>query len=259
MSKRKVAQITGGAGDGRRAAQRKSGPLMRGGQYYSTPRKRGGYVSFRSTGEIKSIDSSSLTTANPWGVITISSTTSITLLNGTSPGAAFWNRIGRKVHWQSIQFNAVLALINATARSSDEDYCKIALVWDRQCNGAPPIYSDMFQDTDAGGASTSWAGSHRNLNNAKRFTVLREWQWFLPPMNVTNTGFVTVASSPMPAIPYTMDFYKKCNLETQYKADTGLIGDISSGGLFLVCVSSNPSNGSCFTLQGECRLRFLDN
>jgi hypothetical protein len=263
MSKRKIGNITGGAGSGRAMAQRRAGPLMRGGGFYSQPRS---YVprrmSFRSTNELKSVDSSSISLLNAWpNPITVGTTTSIQLLNGTEPGSGFFNRIGRKVHFTSINMKFALQIINGTARSSDEDTARISVVWDRAPLGVLPSYFDIFQECDAAGNTASGLFSGVNLNNRARFLVLKDWHIWLAPINVAATGFITLPTSPDGGNLLEYSFFKNLkplNMETTYKADTGAIGDFVTGACYLVITAGNTNATSCWTLAGSSRMRFLD-
>jgi len=180
-------------------------------------------------------------------------------LNLIRVGSTFCNRIGRKINMTSLHIRLYLAPIRTQAVNGD--VARIMLVYDRQTNGAYPVIADILQSTDQATANTVSVISGVNLNNRDRFQILRDEFIPLPTLTftagvITNQGFVD------PIAPLTKtDWYVKLNgMITQYKADSApaVIGDISTGGLYLVSFAAAANGAEGWSAQFENRLRYTD-
>lgn len=205
------------------------------------------------TPEVKALDV-------PVTTYAINQTAVITSINLVRIGSTFCNRIGRRIEMASLRLTG---FINALRTTNDEDYARIMLIYDRQTNGAVPAIADILQTTDQAAANTTTAQSGLNLNNRDRFVVLRDMRILLPAVTVAS-GVITAPGIVDPIKPQNnIDMFVKLKgLVTQFKADSApaVIGDIASGGLFLVTYGSAFAAGSeGFNLTAEMRLRFTDN
>lgn len=163
-------------------------------------------------------------------------------LNEVRQGAAFYNRVGSKIVARSLSFHADMALsgtgdnLGATLR--------YMIIYDRQANGAFPTYSTIFANNDAApNSGTGYAGL--NMANRSRFQVLRD-------------RLVTLQMGQK--LIQTVNEYIPLNHETEFKADSGTIGDISTGAFYFVAFYVNmsgtsPSIGLSTMLS---RLRYYD-
>nr|UOF79006.1 capsid protein [Cressdnaviricota sp.] len=202
-------------------------------------------------GEIKSLDESSLSQ-------TLSATAQIYPLNLIRAGSSFFNRIGRKINLKSCHLKLYIVPIRTTAFPS---YVRVMLVYDSQTNGALPAISDIIQDTDQGGGNTTDATSSANLNNRDRFKILTDWRIVLPSSTytagvITNPGFIDPVST-----TFDLERYVKLKgLITQYKADSSpaVIGDIATGGLYLVTYGDAGAGNEGYRVEGSARLRYYD-
>lgn len=181
--------------------------------------------------EIKSLDLA----ANNY---TLTNVPVVTPLNLIRAGSSYFNRIGRKINMKSIALKGFILNINGIA-NDDIDQIRVSIVYDRQTNGALPIYADIFQDTDQAGTNTTNVTSNINLNNRDRFVILRETRIHCPPTIVTVPATVSSKqefSDERGMNAGIVNWYVKLNLETQYRADSApaVIGDVATGGLFLV-------------------------
>lgn len=196
----------------------------------------------------------------PYATYTLHSTEQVTPINVIRTGSTFCNRIGRKIEMRSVRINGILDVIRA---SSDGEYLRIIIVYDRQPNGALPAIADIIQDTDQATANTTNALSHANVNNVDRFQLLRDFQITPPIISAfTSGGNFTVQQNIDPLCPvFKFDAYVKLKgLTTQYKADSSpaVIGDIASGALYLVTYGTAASGSNAFALNATVRLRFED-
>lgn len=201
--------------------------------------------------ELKSLDVATQT-------IAISSTAVLGSLNLIQVGSTFCNRIGRKISMTSIQFTGQILPLRT---SPNQDYCRIMIVYDRQVNGALPAIADILQDTDQTTTNSTTPFSGINLNNRDRFSIIRDYHIHLPSLTftagvITNIGFID------PVAPtFNLHCYHKLGgLATQYRADSNpaVIGDISTGAIYLVVFGDVPAGSNGYELQFETRLRYTD-
>lgn len=191
----------------------------------------------------------------------VTSTAVITPLNLVQTGSTFCNRIGRRIEMKSIRVNGQLDFITTNTQTT-YSYARIMIVYDRQTNGAIPSIADILQSTNQSTTNSTNSLSGLNLNNRDRFVVVRDQRITLPPVTFA-TGVATFQSQTDAVEPtFNIDMYSKLKgLLTQYKADSNpaVIGDISSGGLYLVTFGQLALGLTGYQATLECRLRFLDN
>lgn len=152
-------------------------------------------------------------------------------------------------------------LIQPLRTAAFSDYVRILVIYDRQTNGALPAIADILQTTSQTGANTNSVFSDINLNNRDRFMILRDMRVVLPSLTVTagvvtNPGFV----DPVTGTFFVKEYIKLKGLITQYRADSSaaVIGDIASGGLFLVTFGQTAAGMEGFNSFLETRLRYGD-
>jgi len=140
-----------------------------------------------------------------------------------------------------------------------DDVGRILVVYDRQPNQAFPNMADLIQSRDQTGATANTGVSPINLDQRDRFIMLRDYQVYLPA--VTNTAGVLTNGLGYQANgnPHEFSmFIKLKGLLTHYKSSSNptTIGDISSGGLYVLCLCFNDDNK--WRCQFTGRLRFDD-
>lgn len=199
-------------------------------------------------------------------------TLSISLLNGLQYGAAPYNRIGNRIRMRSIRVVGTIApsYTNLTA-GTENIKGRILLIYDRQTNGANPAWADivMAYSQSGGTSSSSWDGIR--MDNRDRFLVLRDAFINLPPLGVNGAalsganallgnGTIWGGLSDQQSGNYLINWYVPLRgLEAHYKNSTGLIGDLSTGGLFLITMGiDDPSVTPAWELEFNSRLRFDD-
>lgn len=219
-------------------------------------------------GEVKALDVSTLTAA-PGGVaLAFNSTGSVIPLNLIATGSSIFNRIGRKVELQSVEFQTIIASLGVS-RASPVDTVRIAIVYDRQANGALPAITDIFQDTEQNATNTTGAQSGLNLNNRDRFSVIMDRRFQLP--QVTNTAGVLTNTWPNSfggagkpnddGVGLIHEFRRLGGLLTHFKADSSpaVIGDVSTGTLLLVAFADLAAGTENFQgAEWHTRLRYTD-
>ena len=178
-------------------------------------------------------------------------------LNIVTQGAAFYNRIGSRIELSSIQFRG---FINPnTNPPSGVDIGRIILFYDRQTNGVLPTRNELLQNRDLAGNATNAGLVGINLDNRDRFLVIRDQHIFFPESYGAVSPVVasvnTTSKEGMNELLVNV-YVKLKGLTTQFKANAGNIGNISSGGLFLLFISQAVNNKRNCTWT--TRLRFKD-
>lgn len=183
--------------------------------------------------------------------------TRVTCLNATSQGAAETNRIGRKIVLKSVMIRGYINQYQAGAAPIN-DFLRAILVYDRQPNGAAPVFSDIIQDVDQAGTTSSTSMSSLNISNSDRFKVLRDWFWKVDvPGGAT---LVQAAQVSTDCKEFSLKAYVPLNgLETHYNGTNGgTIADITSGSLLLVTQGGASAANSQYRLTFVTRVRFTD-
>lgn len=196
------------------------------------------------SGEKKWLDTAaSATSIGTTGTIIASS------LNLLSAGTGESQLVGRKMTIKTVQLKGnitVASASNATLSNLVEDiYTDVYLLLDKQANGAAATIANVFQNTDI--------RTFKDLENSKRFSVLKKWQ-VRCHRDVNHDGtsyFVGAVQEPME------ELYHPCTIDIDYGATpSGVIGDVKSNNLFL---AGFTSNGSATTIDYRVRVRYLDN
>jgi hypothetical protein len=135
------------------------------------------------------------------------------------------------------------------------DYCRLAIVYDRQPNAVATTSNIIFQDIDSSAASQlSKPSSGINPNERERFLILADIKLALPPTTAARfSGTDGVVST------YNINRFIKLNgLRTHYQDDTDLIGSISTGSLYCVGMGNLASGSEGWQFVGTWRLRYAD-
>lgn len=199
-------------------------------------------------------------TASTGSPIPIDSTGSIQAVNLIQVGSSMFNRIGRKIEMRSIRFVANIDTLNVTRATTSPTMARIMLIYDRQTNGANPAMADILQDTDQAGTNTTNALSGLNMNNRERFVTLMDKKISIPQATAT-AGVLTNVFPQSDAVPSNIDEFRRLRgLTTHYKADSNpaVIGDIATGGLFLLSLGQDASGAELFRYTWNIRLKYVD-
>lgn len=159
--------------------------------------------------------------------------TGITELNDVLQGAGVYERVGVKILMRSVRIRATLTANASPAMA----IVRMAVIYDRQPNGAAPAIADIFTDTRVAGATTTDICSGVNISNKNRFTILRDQMWNLDSAT---------------SLSHVVDWFIPCRLQTEFKASAGTIADISTGSLLLVTAGLNVTS---FANMFQCRSR----
>lgn len=217
------------------------------------------YQQTRPGGEIKSIDILNPNNGAAQASFTINQTGLITPLNIITLGNSSFNRSGRKLSMRSIHLQGFFALANSVANAVGQ-FARIAIVYDKQTNGALPTYADIFTDqinNTGGDVKISSYTSGLNLNNRDRFEIILDRRFFLPTSTVAGTASNVTATADMMHVEL---FKRLRNREVHFKADStpGVITDIATGSLLLVTIGDVVAGSEFWNFFGSLRLRYSD-
>lgn len=172
-------------------------------------------------------------------------------LNACQQGNTIFTRNANKVKHNSIQINCSIVNIAASLATAVGDSGFVALILDRQTNGATPTFAQIYD------ISSAPAGQcFRNTNLfPNRFKVLMNEEYEVGCYSDA------VASGGTGAVPF--QFEKWIDLtklsprdrEVFYDGNAGTVADIVSGGLFLVIASTYATVNvtSVFTINNKWR------
>lgn len=194
---------------------------------------KGNKIMPQSTGngtELKFIDNF------PGEVTLVNGTGIIECLNLCAQGSDFTQRIGRKITMKNINIRYELTEITDT--TSVTQWVRVLIVYDRATDGALPAITDVLT------SDTSVA--FMNLNNRERFWVL---------MDETTT-----LNEEGPAGAYVQRFIKlgKKGVDVVYNNTTGVIGAISTGGIYAIIIPDAFQMGSDVQINFSARIKFTD-
>jgi len=198
----------------------------------------------------------------PAGVaLAMNTTGTVQCINLIQVGSSMFNRIGRKIEMRSIRLVCDIDTLMVTRATTTPGLGRIMVIYDRQTNGANPVITDFLQDTDQAGTNTTTSLSGLNMNNRERFVTLIDVKVTLP--QATNTAGVLTNVFPNDlAIPTRIDEFRKLKgLTTHYKADSNpaVIGDLSTGGLFIISLANNQAAGTeLYSYDWNVRLKYTD-
>ncbi len=162
----------------------------------------------------------------------ITSTASIFILNGVAQGTTSQTRIGDKIRMTSLAINY------AWRRSDDPQLCRVAIVYDKQVNTTLLLETELWE-------TLANPLSMREWDNRKRFRVLHD------KIYTFDSAFRdTLVKKLYLKIPAKYS-------RVQYTGTGSLVGNIISGGLFVVLISDSGASAHP-TFQFVSRLNFLD-
>jgi len=194
--------------------------------------------------------------------LALNTTGTIQCVNLIQVGSSMFNRIGRKIEMKSIRLVCDIETLNVTRATITPDIGRIMVIYDRQTNGANPAQADFLQDTDQAGTNYTTAFSGLNMNNRERFVTLIDKKLSLPQGTATAGVLTNVFPNDGLSIPAQFDEFRKLRgLTTHYKADSNpaVIGDISTGGLFIVSLGFAQTAGTeLYRYQWNVRLKYTD-
>lgn len=187
---------------------------------------------------------------------------SFIVLNAPAVGAAFFNRIGRKIRMKSLFIEIG---IGPSATAAADDNWRFLIVYDRQSDNLMPAITDVLADVSYAGTTTTTTFSHLNMANKDRFLILMDERRMLPAVgNSAGTPYYA-SGAPCNTAPDTYMFkryIKLKGLETRYSVDAGTpaYSDITTGALWFFCFGNNKGNAAAvgYNYVFNARLKFVE-
>lgn len=123
---------------------------------------------------------------------------------------------------------------------------RVMLVLDKQCNGAAAVISQIL--------SSNNFNSFMNIENSKRFIILKEWMINPPAQDIgfNGTAYYHGISSAC------KKWSKSCNYLVDFAAQAGgsrTISEVRSNNILLLGISDTAP----FSFRGRIRIRYADN
>lgn len=177
----------------------------------------------------------------------------VILLNGMAQGDTRNTREGDLVRATSVQFKLEVRTNNLELGAVAY---RILLVWDKQANGVAPTVANVLDNS----VITLITTSPYNMDNVpNRFKILYDKSFSVPPQVVEDFDVATGQTNSYMIVVKTLSKKIPINKKTNYGlANAGDITDISTGSLYLYCLSTEPSGGSPATLVGGTRVYFKE-
>lgn len=172
-------------------------------------------------------------------------------VSAVSQGDGESERDGR-VYWiHSVFIHGTIdqpAVESATAPLLDQ-VARIALVWDKQTNGAQLNAEDVFLTI----AASDDIDSFRNLQFTKRFQVLKDQRYLIPVARSSmNEGSVNLFASGAITVPFKMAHIFKKPIKVTCKGTAAAIASIVDNSLHII--GTGTTTGT--TLSYASRIRF---
>lgn len=166
------------------------------------------------------------------------------LLNSLAAGNDDTQRIGRKITMNSIQVHYRVAASTTDLGSAqfpeNSDTVRVAIVYDKQANGAAPQYNEVYQIVSAGITDPF---AFRQMDQSDRFTILAVDHHTLSepgPNSVNNSRYIS------------------CKLDAKYLGTSTGIANIGTGSVYLFAVDENTTTSTPATIAGYGRVTFTD-
>lgn len=196
--------------------------------------------------------------------ITVNTNNGCIVLNLVQQGTGSWNRVGRKIHMQSIRLMGAAKCISGaktTTANTQQAPLRMVLVLDRQTNGgAIPSWNDIFGYTNQQGTESSTVFSPVRYDATERFRVIKDC--ILQADRVTYVPNAEGTECLCIMEVHFDEYIKLPNIETLYRetSNPSTISDIQSGSLLLYYRTNVSDTDTYWQIsdQSIARLRFRD-
>jgi len=167
-----------------------------------------------------------------------STTGSVTLLATIAQGASVNQRVGKKIMYNSIQ---IRGRCNAGSTTGINEAALI-IIYDKRPTGALPAITDLLVISNV--------NAMNNDDNSGRFQIVRRRE-------VLTIGNTTTLATGREAVDCN-DFIKFKRPAVYKSVNTGAIGDIEEGALYLVTVGNVAAGTAAASFVLNFRVRFDD-
>ncbi len=205
-------------------------------------RKKKSYVSSKLFEKTSAVETKFFDAAQTASPISATGAMGAPNLFGIVEGDTDKTRNGRKIVLKSLDFRYIVTL-PSTATLFSNDLLRVIIGIDHQSNGAVNAVLDILE--------TATILSYRNLANVKRFTVFHDK---FTMVNFAAGGPASTTTTRFAENEEYISFRRSMNLQIDYDASAGGIGDLTSNNIFVLLISQNGIAGITFNL----RYRFVD-
>lgn len=165
----------------------------------------------------------------------------LTCVNEIRQGTAFYERIGSKVQVKSVDCRFSIVQSNPATSSNEAGVIRCMLIYDRQCNGSFPAFTDIFSSANVAGVG--YTNSGVNMTNRDRFVILADQMEQIDPGG---------------SLSKAVKLFRNVRLETQYKLNGGTVGDIATGAIYFAIWAGTTISVSAYIADFSCRIRYYD-
>ena len=177
-------------------------------------------------------------------------------INNVVQGSAFYNRIGTKIAMKSVHFKAFVSPSGNV--TTDPDYARIMIVYDKQTNASFPVTSQLIADYASNGTTYTNSLAGINMTNRERFLVVMDERLYLPAISSTT---VNAGPDPVKSTYVINRFIRLRDLTTMYnQTNGGTVGDIQTGGLYVFVLGQYASTPTVYpyNIIVDTRLKYDD-
>lgn len=163
-------------------------------------------------------------------------------LNAIMQGASFFQRIGTKIVVKSI---SVSFSVFGHPGTNPPTAVRSVLLYDRQPNKAFPTFDAIFQNNDGSVGYPTQFTCGLNMSNRSRFSMIRDQYDIIDPAS---------------GLQHLVKLFCKGRWECEYSTNTGLIGDLNTGAIYLIVFADQVAaadNGG-YISDLTARLRYFD-
>ena len=158
-------------------------------------------------------------------------------------GALAQNRVGRKVTVTSVWLKGTLLYV-PVADTEGAGTAVIKIMLDKQANGTATNAAGPWTNTD-------FVKAFPNLDTRQRFRTLKSIPFTIRAGSGIQGAFGRDC--------HLVDEYVKCNIPIMYNGANGVIGEIESNNIFLMCSTGDTTVDDKIFFEGKCRIRYFDN
>lgn len=145
-------------------------------------------------------------------------------------------RVGGKINITNVNIRGVLE--GPVGLANVPDQVRVILFWDKQCNGAQPVVTDLLK--------TANYLSYLNMDNVERFQIIKDKLYMVDVVGWDGTNAL------YKQLPLKVNY--KCNVPIHYSSTTGAVAEIKSNNLGILFISQLGKASFAF----NCRVKFTD-
>ncbi len=227
--------------------QRAAGWRVTAGMAGAANRRTGGYMSMEKKFVDFRVDNDAFTTI--WAGGEMEDATALSV-SATAQGDGESQRDGRVyyIHEVYVTGTVNIAASESQAAPNADVVCRLAMVWDKQTNGAQLNAEDVFLTV----AASDDIDSYRNLQQVQRFSVLQDKKIRIPVANtVTNEGAANLFSNGAIVVPFKMSYKFRVPLKVTCSGTTAAIASITDNSIHIIGTATATTAQLSYT--SRCR------